>query len=75
MFRAVGLNAALRREIVLQTWFHEEAEVGCQVVLQTGAEGGRELPRRVESSLVAALILAIHVVFRMEGRADGDFGC
>ena len=61
MLRAVGLDVAIRRDIVLQAWLHEETDVGRQVILQAKAEGGRELPRCVDGSLVTDLILTIHI--------------
>ena len=62
MLGAVGLNVAMRRDIVLQAWLREETDVGRQVVLQAEAEGGRELPRCADGSLVAGRILTIHIV-------------
>ena len=67
MLRTIGLNVAMRRDIVLQAWLREEANAGCQVVLQAEAQSGGELPRGVESSLVAGLIQTIHIVVGMEG--------
>ena len=60
MLCSVGLDVSLHRDIVLQAWLREEADVGRQVELQTEADGGRELPRRTDSGLVAGLIQAIH---------------
>ena len=67
MFSAVGLDVALHRDTVLQTWLREKTDVRCQVILQTEADGGRELPRCADGSLVAGLILAIHIEVRLEG--------
>ncbi len=61
MLCAVGLDVSLHRDIVLQTWFREETDVGRQVDLQTKTEGGRELPRCADGSLVAGLILPIDI--------------
>ena len=61
MLRAVGLNVCFHRDIVLQAWLHKEADVGCEVDLQTETEGGRELPRCADGSLVTGLILTIHI--------------
>ena len=67
MFCAVGLNVCLHRDIVLQTWLHEEADVGCQVDLQTDAEGSREQPRCADGGLVGSLMQTIHIEVRLEG--------
>ena len=75
MLCAVGLDVAIRRDIVLQAWFHEEADVGCQVVLQAKAEARGELPWNVDGGLVAGFIQTIYIVVGLEGRVDGDFGC
>ena len=61
MLRAVGLYVAMRWNIVLQTGLREETDVGRQVELHAKAEGGRELPRCVDGSLVTCLILTIHI--------------
>ncbi len=61
MLRAVGLNVCGGRDIVLQAWLREETDVGRQVELHAKAEGGKELPRCVDGSLVACLILTIHI--------------
>ena len=61
MLRAVGLDIALHRDIVLQAWLREETDVGRQVELHTKAEGGGELPRGADGGLVACLILTIHI--------------
>ena len=66
MFSVIGLDVAMLRNKVLQAWFHEEADVWRQVVLQTEAEGGRELPRSVERCLLADLIPSIHIIVGME---------
>ena len=75
MLCVVVLDVAIRRDIVLQAWFHEEADVGCQVVLQAKAEARGELPWNVDSGLVAGFIQTIYIVVGLEGRVDGDFGC
>ena len=61
MLRTVGLYATTCWDVILQAWLHEEADVGCEVVLQTKTEGGRELPRCEDGSLVTGLILTIHI--------------
>ena len=67
MLCTVGLDVSSHRDIVLQAWLREETDVRCQVILQAEAEGGRELPRCADGSLVAGLILAIHIEVRLEG--------
>ena len=62
MLRAVGFDAALRRDIVLQAWLSEETDMGCQVHLQTETEGGGELPRGADGGLVGSLMPTIHIV-------------
>ena len=62
MLRAVGLDAALRRDIVLQARLSEETDVGCQVVLQAKADRGGELPRGADGGLVGSLMPTIHIV-------------
>ena len=64
---AVVLDVALHRDIVLQAWLREETDVRRQVILQAKTEGGRELPRCADGSLVAGLILTIHIEVRPEG--------
>ena len=67
MLRTIGLNVAMRREIVLQAWLREEANAGRQVVLQAESQSGGELPRGVESSPVAGFIQAIYIIAGVEG--------
>ena len=74
MLSAVGLDVTLHRDVVLQAWFHEEAHIGRQMVLQSEAEGRRELPRSAKNRLVADFILPIHKIVGMEDRAHRDFG-
>ncbi len=62
MLRAVGLDVAMRREIVQQTRLHEETDMGCQVHLQAEAEGGGELPRGADGGLVGSLMPTVHIV-------------
>ena len=33
MLRMIGLDIALRGDVVLQAWLYEEADVACQMVL------------------------------------------
>ena len=61
MLRAVGLDVAMHRDIVLQAWLCEDADVGRQVVLQTETCTNRPLPRVADSCLVAGLILIIQI--------------
>ena len=61
MLRSVGLDVCLHRDIVLQAWLHEEADVWRQVILQTKTESGRELSWCADSSLFARLVLTIHI--------------
>lgn len=55
MLRAVGLDAALRRDVVLQAWLSEEADARRDVVLQTEACADRPLPRGADSRLIGSL--------------------
>jgi hypothetical protein len=73
MLRSVGLDVCLHRDIVLQAWLHEEADVGRQVVLQTKTESGRELSWCTDCSLFASLVLTIHIEVCMESGTDGHF--
>ena len=75
MLRAVGLNAAARRDVVLQAWLSEEAEARRDVVLQAEACADRPLPRGADAGLVGSLQDTMQVVVGVERRIDGDFGC
>ena len=61
MLRAVGLDLHFHRDIVLEAWLYKEADVRGQVDMHTEAKGGRELPRCSDDSLLAGLILTIHI--------------
>ena len=74
MLGAVGLDVAMRRDKVLQAGLHEEADMGRQVELQAKTEGRGELPRHTDSGLVAGFKHTVHIVVRIEGWADGNFG-
>jgi len=56
MLCTVGLDVSSHRDIVLQAWLNEEADVGCQVIFQTEAKCSRELPWSTESGLIAGFI-------------------
>ncbi len=73
MFCAVCLDVGMRRDEVLQTWFGENADVGSQMVLHSEAEGGGELPRGTDGSLVADFIPTMHVIVGVQGCIDRDF--
>ena len=62
MLCAVGFDATTCWDIILQAWLCKDTDTGCQVELQTETEGGRELPRGLDDSLVADLIQTIHIV-------------
>ena len=74
MFGAVGLYVGLHRDVVLQAWFHEEAHIGRQMVLQSEAEGRRELPRSANRHLITGFIMTIYKIVGMDDRAHRDFG-
>ena len=73
MFCAVGLDVGMRRDEVLQTWLSENADVGSQMVLYSEAEGGGELPRGTDGSLVADFILTMYVIVGVQGCIDRYF--
>ena len=54
MLRAVGLDAAARRDVVLQAWLHEETDVGREVVLHTETCADGQLPWGTEHRLVGS---------------------
>ena len=73
MLGAVGLNVGMRRDEVLQTWFGENADVGSQMVLHAQSEGGGELPRGTDGSLVADYTLTMYVIVGVQGCIDRYF--
>ena len=74
MLGAVGLDVAMRRDKVLQAGLYEETHMGRQVELQAKTEGCGELPRHTDCGLVAGFKHTVHIVVRIEGWADGNFG-
>ena len=73
MFCAIRFYAAASRDEVLQTWFGENADVGSQMVLYSEAEGGGELPRGTDGSLVADFILTMYVIVGIQAGMDWYF--
>ena len=62
MFRAIGLDVASRRDIVLQAWLSKEADVGREVVLQAEACAYRPLQRSMERRFLFQFFHAVHEI-------------
>ena len=71
MFRAIGLDVATRRDVVLQTWLSEEADVGHEVILQAKACTYRPLQWSVERRFLFQFFHTIHEIACSDWRIDG----
>mgnify|MGYP003501212410 CR=1 FL=1 len=67
MLRAIGFNVAICWDIVLQTGLYKEADLICDVELQTNTKGCGELPWSIDAALSATLVLIIQIVVSLKG--------
>ena len=73
VFRAIGLNVATRRDVILQARLSEQADVGSEIVLQTYTCTNRPLPWSMDGRLVGCLQYAMQVVACAQRRVDRNF--
>ena len=66
MLGAVALDVAACRDVVLQAWLGEEANIGREIVLQAEACADRPLPRGADGGLVGSLQYAVQIVACVE---------
>ena len=73
MFGTVGLDVGICRDVVLQTWLSENADVRSQMVLHAQSEGGGELPRSTDGGILTSFIQAMQVIVGVQGGIDRHF--
>ena len=62
MLGAIGLDAAISRDVIMQTWFGKKTDMRCELVLQADARADRPLQRRTEARLVGSTLQSMQVI-------------
>ena len=75
MLCTISFNAAASRDVVLQAWLGEQADVGREVVLKAETCAYRPLPRGMERRFFVKFHPTIDKVAGAERRIDGNIHC